>query len=213
MVAGPTVQRLLRAGREFFWLHWRRVLVWRDRLRLSEEAFHLIIACVIGVIGGLTNLAYHATNQLIRLVVLSRQGDLPEIADALAPWQIMLVPTLGGLAAGLVLFLGLRLIGNPGLSNLLEVVVAGDGRLRLRPALMNAASSLLSMSTGASVGREGLLTQLSAALASKLGQLRMAAARLRLMVACGAAAGISSAYNALIGGAVFAAQIVPEISR
>jgi CIC family chloride channel protein len=209
MVAGPTVQRLLRAGREFFWQHWRRVLVWRDRLRLSEEAFHLILACIIGLIGGMTNLAYHAANQLIQLLVLSRPGDLPEIADALELWQVLLVPTLGGLAAGLVLFLGLRLIGNPGLSNLLEVVVAGDGRLRLRPALMNAASSLLSMSTGASVGREGLLSQLSAALASKLGQLRnWPPYRLRLMVACGAAAGMASAYNAPIGGAVFAAQIV-----
>lgn len=209
MTAGPAVQRLLQTGREFFWRHWQRVLVWRERLHLSEEAFHLILACVVGVISGLTNLAYHRANELIQLLVLSRPGELAAMAEALAPWQLVLVPTLGGLAAGLVLFLGLRLIGNPGLSNLLEVVVAGDGRLRLRPALINAASSLLSMSTGASIGREGLLTQLSASFASKLGQLRhWPPYRLRLMVACGAAAGMASAYNAPIGGAVFAAQIV-----
>jgi len=209
VAAKPTVQRVIEAGHDFFRRHWRRALVWRERLRLSEDAFHLVMAVVIGIVGGLTNLLYQVVNQLTKLLVLSRPEELSEIAEALAPWQRVLVPTLGGLAAGLVLFLGLRLIGNPGLSNLLEVVVAGDGRLRLRPALMNAASSLISMSTGASIGREGLLTQLTATLASKMGQLRgWPPYRLRLMVACGAAAGISAAYNAPIGGAVFAAQIV-----
>src|SRR5213075_357649 len=79
----------------------------------------------------------------------------------------------------------------------------------LRPALLNALASLLSISTGASIGREGLIIQLSAAFASKLGQLaRWPPYRLRLLVACGAAAGIAAGCNAPIAGAVFAAQIV-----
>src|SRR4030095_9185187 len=140
MAVPPTIQRLLLAGCDFFRRHWRRALVWRERLRLSEDAFHLLVACVVGVIGGLTNYVYYLTTLLTRLLVLSRPGEPSEIAEGLEPWQRLLVPTLGGLAAGLVLHLGLRLIANPGLSNLLEVVVAGDGRLRMRPALMNAAS-------------------------------------------------------------------------
>lgn len=189
--------------------HWRGVLLFRDRVRVSEEAFHVLVATVIGVIGGLTHLAYNVLNQLIKWLVLGGTGDLLEIARDLTPWQRVIVPALGGLAAGLVLQLGLRLMGNPGLSNLLEVVVAGDGRLRMRPALTNAVSSLLSISTGASIGREGLMIQLASTLASKLGQLaNWPPYRLRLMVACGAAAGIAGVYSAPIGGAVFAAQIV-----
>ncbi len=189
--------------------HWRRILILRDRLRMSEETVSMVAAVVVGVIGGLTNLAYHVVNQLTKWLVLGQTGDLLEIARSLAPWQRVLVPTVGAVAAGLVLHMGLRLMGNPGLSNLLEVVVAGDGRLRMRPALMNAWSSLISISTGASVGREGLLIQLSSTLASKLGQLgRWAPYRLRLLVACGAAAGIAGVYSAPIGGAVFAAQLV-----
>ena len=204
-----TVTRLLNGARQFFRKHWRRALIIRDQLRLSEEAFHLLLAAAIGVIGALTNLAYHTVSQLTKWLVLSRTGDLVEIAEALAPWQRLLVPTLGGLAAGLVLYLGLRLISNPGLSNLLEAVVAGDGRLLLRPALTSAVSSLISINTGASIGREGLLIQLSSTLASKVGQLGdWPPYRLRLMVACGAAAGIAAVYNAPISGAVFAAQIV-----
>jgi CIC family chloride channel protein len=113
------------------------------------------------------------------------------------------------LFAGLVLFLGLRLIANPGLTNLLEVVVAGDGRLPLRVSLINALSSICSINTGASIGREGAIIQLSSTLASKLGQFAgWPPYRLRLLVACGAASGIGAAYNAPIAASVFAAQIV-----
>jgi CIC family chloride channel protein len=193
MAEWPTMTRLVNGLHEFFRRHWRRALIIRDRVRLSEEAFHLLLAAAIGIIGALTNLVYHSVSQLMKGLVLSRSGDLVEIAEALEPWQRLLVPTLGGLAAGLVLYLGLRLIGNPGLSNLLEAVVAGDGRLRLRPALTNAFSSLISINTGASIGREGLLIQLSSTLASKVGQLGgWPPYRLRLMIACGAAAGIAA---------------------
>ena len=204
------VERLVAWTREFLRRHWQRALLWRERLRVSEGTFHLIVAAVIGVIGGLSNLAYHACNELLTWLLLGGHRELEEYARDHMGWlATALTPALGGLAAGLVLYLGLRLLGNPGLSNLLEVVVAGDGRLSLRTALVNAVSSLISISTGASIGREGLIVQLSSTLASKVGQVaRWAPYRLRLMVACGAAAGISAAYNAPLAGAVFAGQIV-----
>src|SRR6185503_7167010 len=67
----------------------------------------------------------------------------------------------------------------------------------------------LSIGSGASIGREGAITQLTATLSSKFGQLaNWQPYRLRLLVACGAASGIAAAYNAPVAGAVFAAQIV-----
>src|SRR5258708_23207778 len=92
---------------------------------------------------------------------------------------------------------------------MLEVVVAGDGRLPLRSALVRFASSLITIGSGGSIGREGGITQLAATLASKWGQLaKWHPYRLRLLVGCGAASGIAAAYNAPISGAVFAALIV-----
>jgi CIC family chloride channel protein len=109
----------------------------------------------------------------------------------------------------LVLQWGLRLVGTQGSTNLLEVVVAGDGRLPLRSVLIKVLSSALSISTGASVGREGSIVHLGATLASKVGQwAHWPPYRLRLLLACGAAAGLAAAYNAPVAGAVFAAQIV-----
>src|SRR6266852_3450846 len=197
------------AGRAYFRRHWQRALLIRERLRLSEEAFHVLMAAGVGIIGGLATWVYYGCNQLLQWLVVGRPGDLLQIAESLEPWQRVITPAAGGLAAGLILYWGLRLLGTPGLTNLLEVVVAGDGRLQLRSALVNALSSLVSISTGASIGREGLIIQLSSTLASKAGQLaRWPPYRLRLLVACGAAAGIAAAYNAPVAGAVFAAQIV-----
>jgi CIC family chloride channel protein len=203
------VQQMVAWAHDFFRRHWQSALVWRERLRVSEETLHLLMAGLLGILGGLSNLAYYTCNELIQWMALGGAGELAELAEHLVSWQRVVIPALGGLAAGLVLYWGLRLLGNPGLSNLLEAVVAGDGRLSLRTAVVNSVSSLLSISTGASIGREGAVTQISATLASKVGQwVRWPPYRLRLMVACGAAAGIAAAYNAPIAGAVFAAQIV-----
>jgi len=202
------VQSSLNSGfvakaQAFLQHHWRRALRWREKLVLREEAFHLVLAGFVGVIGGLVNLLfYHAVH-------LIQPGDPVEVAGRFSDWERILVPTAGGLAAGLVLFLGFRLVGPQGSTNLLEVVVAGDGRLPFRTELVKTLSAIISIATGASIGREGGITQLSATVSSKLGQIaRWPPYRLRLLVGCGAASGIAAAYNAPIAGAVFSALIV-----
>jgi len=87
--------------------------------------------------------------------------------------------------------------------------VLGDGVISTRLSLVKCASALFSIASGASIGREGPLVQLSAMIASLVGRVRkMPTVRLRLLVACGAAAGIASAYNAPIGGALFVSEII-----
>lgn len=196
------VQRLLQR-------YWRRALRIRERVWLSEEALHLALAAGVGVLGGFVNLFFYFAIESVKLAFLGRPGDPVEVAEMLDATHRLVTPALGGLLAALVLQWGGRLVGRPGSSNLLEVVVAGDGRLPLRIGLVRAASSLVSIGTGASIGREGGITQLTATLASKWGQVRdWPPYRLRLMVGCGAAAGIAAAYNAPVSGAVFAAMIV-----
>ncbi len=193
----------------FFRRHWQRLLRIREKFWFSEEAFHLVLAGGVGVIGGLVNLFFYYATESVKFLFLRRPGDPAEIAEMVGNAERLIMPTAGGLCAGLILYWGLRLVGQQGSSNLLEVVVAGDGRMPLRTAVVKFMSSLMSIGTGGSIGREGGIVQLSATLASKWGQLaKWPPYRLRLLVGCGAASGISAAYNAPIAGAVFASLIV-----
>jgi CIC family chloride channel protein len=205
-----TIERFLEAARNFARRHWQKALRVRERLWLSEEALHLLLAAVVGLMGGVIDVAFYGSIEGVQYLLVGHPGQtIAQVARSL-PWQwVLLTPMFGGLAAGSVLFWGLRLAGKQGSTNMLEVVVAGDGRLPFRSGIIRAISSLISIGSGASIGREGGITQLSATMASKWGQLAgWQPYRLRLLVACGAAAGIAGAYNAPITGAVFAAHIV-----
>ena len=204
-----TNNRVIARFHEFFRRHWQQALRVREQLRFSEEAFHLLLAGGVGVIGGLVNICFYYATESVSLIFLRQPGEVVEVAEKMVPWQRVLTPTLGGLCAGLVLHWGLRMAGPLRSSNLLEVLVAGDGRLPFRSGFVKFLSSLVTIGSGGSIGREGGIVQLSATLASKWGQLaKWHPYRLRLLVGCGAASGIAAAYNAPISGAVFAALIV-----
>lgn len=205
----PTEGGLTARVRGFLRSHWQALLRLRQKLEVSEETLHLILAGGVGFLGGLVNLLFTWSSEGLKWVILGGGCDWVELAAQLPWWERWLWPAAGGLVAGLILCWGLRTVGLPGASNILEAVVVGDGRLRFRTAMIKATSSLISITTGGSIGREGPIVQLSATLASKCGQwARWHPYRLRLLVACGAASGIASAYNAPLAGAVFAAQII-----
>jgi CIC family chloride channel protein len=91
----------------------------------------------------------------------------------------------------------------------MEVVAVGDGKVPVQLTLVNSVSSLLSIASGGSIGREGSMIQLAAMSASVVGRIaRFNTVRLRLLVACGAAAGIAAAYNAPIASAFFVTEII-----
>jgi CIC family chloride channel protein len=204
-----TNTKVLGEVHQFFRRHWQKALRVREKVRFSEEAYHLILAGGVGVIGGLVNIFFYYANESVKELFLRHPGDPMEVAEMLEWWQRLATPAVGGLCAGLVLYWGLRLAGPQRSSNLLEVVVAGDGRLPFRSAIIKFFSSLITIGSGGSIGREGGITQLAATFASKWGQLaKWHPYRLRLLVGCGAASGIAAAYNAPISGSVFAALIV-----
>ncbi|MDC0319024.1 hypothetical protein OAM02_00350 [Verrucomicrobia bacterium] len=116
-----------------------------NRIMANEEAFHHVLAVFIGVIGGLVNLVYFFLVNSIQWIVF-RQSDSPAIlAQGLSPFERIIIPTLGVLLAGLVLLLRTHLSGNKKVTNVLEAVAVGDGRLGMRSTLIHAWSSLLSI--------------------------------------------------------------------
>lgn len=201
--------RLRRGVRNALNRNWRRALRLREQLRLSEEALDLLLAAGVGILGAVVNLVFLTGTEALMGLLLRYEGDPALVAPVLPGWERVLAPVFGGLVAGFTLSIGLRFAGSAAAGGLLEAVAVGDGRLPFRASLVKGISSLISIATGGSIGREGAITQLTAMLASKLGQLvRWPPYRLRMLAACGAAAGIAAPYNAPISGAVFAALVV-----
>lgn len=195
----------------------KRLLRWRlwiyRRLKPDEAQATLILAAAVGVLGGLSAPLFHQALRLVTSLLTGRPlGDagasLVEVARSLEPWQRAVVPVVGSLVAGLILQQGRRLSRERSV-DYMEAVALGDGVIRTKPTLVRIVSSFFSIGSGTSIGREGPMVQVSALVASSLGRrLSLGEPRLRLLVACGAAAGISSAYHAPIGGALFVAEIV-----
>jgi len=126
------------------------------------------------------------------------------------PWcGCLLVPASGGLVAGAILTFGQRLTRTQSSTDYMEAIAIGSGRIPLRASLVKSAAALFSIGSGGSIGREGPMVQLAAMLASLVGRWRrMSPPQQRLLVACGASAGIASAYNAPIAGSFFVAEII-----
>ena len=59
-VISPFVTR----ARSFFRRHWQTALHWREKIVLKEEAFHLLLATAVGVIGGSVNLFFFLDHEI-----------------------------------------------------------------------------------------------------------------------------------------------------
>jgi CIC family chloride channel protein len=197
-VSAPAVRRLR-------W--WLSIRSW---LRPGELQITLALAGLVGFLGAVGSIAFREAAEGVHWLFTGHWGaGLSESFARLAWWQRLLIPAAGGALAGFVLMIAARFVKLRRTADYMEAVVIGDGVLPVRQSLLKSLSALLSIASGASIGREGPLVQLAALFASITGRVaRMPTPRRRLLVACGAAAGIASAYNAPVSGALFIAEIV-----
>ncbi|OBI39563.1 chloride channel protein [Mycobacterium sp. E1386] len=129
------------------------------------------------------------------------------------PWLgigfFVIIPVIGGLLYGPLISRFAREARGHGVPEVMIAVAENGGRIRPQVTVVKALASALCIGTGGSVGREGPIVQIGAALASGFGQwVRMPENRLRVLVACGAAGGISATFNAPITGVFFAVDLI-----
>lgn len=136
-------------------------------------------------------------------------GQIGERLGAYGRWTVMFLPMLGGLIVGLLVHLFVGAERHHGVAGIMESVAIGGGRLRYRRMPIKALAAAISIGSGASVGPEDPSVQIGSNLGSMLGQwLHLSDERVRSLVAAGAAAGVSSAFNAPIAGIFFALEII-----
>jgi chloride channel protein, CIC family len=190
-----------------------KLKVWLvERFRIGERQLMLFWAALIGLLGALAAEIFRRASDILHFLATGSDSEIISSFAQLPLWQKLAVPTLGGLLAGLTLWIGNRLITRSRqktTTDYMEAIVVGNGNISVSASLVKTISALFSISTGASIGREGPLVQLSSLVASLIGRVReFPVAQRRQLVACGAAAGIASAYNAPIAGSFFVAEIV-----
>ncbi|WP_353153232.1 ClcB-like voltage-gated chloride channel protein [Pollutimonas bauzanensis] len=177
-------------------------------LWLSDLPAMLCWAVLVGVLGAFATIAFHEGMRLIQQLVTGESGSIVGVTKTLPWYGRLLFPTCGGLVAGLLLWAASRSKAGAN-SDYMEAVAIGDGRLSIWQGLLRSLSSLCTVASGGSIGREGAMVHLAALSASTIGRFTyFSTTRLRLLVACGAAAGVASAYGAPIAGALFVAEIV-----
>ncbi|HUB36454.1 MAG TPA: chloride channel protein [Solirubrobacteraceae bacterium] len=124
-------------------------------------------------------------------------------------WFVVLVPVLGGLIYGPLVSRFAPEARGHGVPEVMYAVNRLGGRMRPQVPVVKSLASAVCIGAGGSVGREGPIVQIGSALGSLAGQaLGLSESHLRLLVACGAAGGISATFNAPIAGVFFALELI-----
>jgi len=128
---------------------------------------------------------------------------------ALGRWFVIFAPVVAGLLYGPLVHFFAREARGHGVPEVMYAVSRRGGRIAPQVAAVKALASALCIGGGGSVGREGPIVQIGAALGSTLGRvLKIAEPRMKVLVACGAAGGIAATFNAPLAGVFFAMELI-----
>ncbi len=173
---------------------------------LPEPPLLLLSGIGVGLLSGLGAAIFRWLIQFFHELFFTGGGGL---LSFMGPYYTILLPAVGGLLVGVLIYYGAREARGHGVPEILEAISVHGGTIRSRVAIVKSLASAITIGSGGSAGREGPIAQIGAALGSGLGQLlRLPRLETSTLVACGAAGGIAATFNAPLAGAFFALEIV-----
>jgi CIC family chloride channel protein len=126
----------------------------------------------------------------------------------LGPW-VILMPVLGGIVVGFMAKYGSSKIKGHGIPEAMEAVLFNRSRIQPRVAILKPISAAIAIGTGGPFGAEGPIIQTGGAIGSLVGQLiHTTASERKVLLACGAAAGMSATFNTPIAGVILAIELL-----
>jgi len=178
------------------------------RFRLG---FISLLASMVGVISGfvaflLYNLIGFFTNLAFYGVWSFHFRSASE--NQLGAWVIV-VPVIGGLLIGVMAKYGSPKIRGHGIPEAMEAVLTTKSRIEAKVAILKPISAAIGIGTGGPFGAEGPIIQTGGAFGSLVGQLvSTTASERKVLLACGAGAGLAAMFNAPITGALLAIELL-----
>jgi H+/Cl- antiporter ClcA len=159
----------------------------------------LIAYVLYDLIGLFTNLAYYHE--------WSFHFRSPEHTQ-LGPWVIV-TPVIGGIIIGFMAKYGSEKIKGHGIPEAMEAVLTSRSRIEAKVAILKPLSAAIAIGTGGPFGAEGPIIQTGGAFGSLVGQLiSTTASERKVLLACGAGAGMAATFNTPIAGVILAIELL-----
>src|SRR5579872_3959265 len=188
----------------------------KSTLALSQPAqFRIVLvsflAAAIGLVAGVVAYALYKLIGLFTNLFFFHQWSTTFRsvgAHHLGPW-VILIPVIGGLIVGVMAKYGSSKIKGHGIPEAMEAVLVNRSRIEPKVALLKPISAAIAIGTGGPFGAEGPIIQTGGALGSLVGQLlHTTAVERKVLLACGAAAGMSATFNTPISGVIIAIELL-----
>ena len=169
------------------------------------------LAAAIGLVAGLVAYALYKLIGLFTNLFFFHQWSTAFRSvgsHQLGAW-VILVPVAGGLVVGIMAKYGSSKIKGHGIPEAMEAVLTNRSRIEPKVAILKPISAAIAIGTGGPFGAEGPIIQTGGAIGSLVGQvLHTTAVERKVLLACGAAAGMSATFNTPIAGVILAIELL-----
>ena len=175
-----------------------------EKMALTQRRRFHVLAIVIGVMSGLSAVAFHQSIHWAETNWIHRMKEIPGWLGIVA---LVFLPAIGGLIVGALIRFWAPEAAGSGIPQTKAAYYLKFGRIRFRTAISKFILGTISIGTGASLGREGPTVQLSAALASCVGRwFGLAPKQVMSLIPLGCAGGVAAAFNTPLAAIVFAIE-------
>lgn len=161
-----------------------------------------VIGAGVGLLTALGAIGFARALEATEAWTSGMQGRMPL-------WALALIPMCGALLTGVLVYAFAREAGGHGVPQVLNAIMRKGGDIPARIGVVKVAASICTVGSGGSAGAEGPIVQIGSTAGSVVARrLRLPREHVPTLVGCGAAAGISSIFNAPIAGVFFALEIL-----
>jgi chloride channel protein, CIC family len=169
------------------------------------------LAAAIGLVAGVVAFAlYKLIGLFTNLFFFHRwSADFSSAQHNHLGWMVIVTPVIGGLIVGIMAKYGTPKIKGHGIPEAMEAVLFNRSRIAPRVAILKPISAAIAIGTGGPFGAEGPIIQTGGAIGSLVGQaFHTTAVERKVLLACGAAAGMSATFNTPIAGVILAIELL-----